>query len=373
MAKTDVAVLDFGSSKLTLLVGHKTVNNCFSITASSDIDYAGFMDGEFLEEDNLKYDIKQAVDEVSEVLKKPITRIYIGVPSEFCKVEKIVLNKNFSGRTRLTDKKIDTLFLNADKSVESDTHSVINISPIYYQLDESNITHAPLDCYCKSISVNASVVMADDRFISLVGNIINSIGIKDIEYVCSTLAEGEYLFSTELKNHGVLFVDCGYLTTSLAYLKGEGLTELRSFPIGGGQITAGISEGMNLPFSVAEQVKQNLLITLKATGLDYYEAYRGNKLEKVQAIPANEIALNTIDELIGNIENEIETFEMLPNDYETLYLTGGGISYLKGIKHYLSKALKRKVEIVTPEPLKLRKPDLSSAISLLDTALKMER
>jgi len=54
MAKNTVSVLDFGSSKLTLLVGNRTVNNNFNIISSSDIEYAGFMNGEFLEEENLQ-------------------------------------------------------------------------------------------------------------------------------------------------------------------------------------------------------------------------------------------------------------------------------------------------------------------------------
>ena len=94
MAKSDVAVLDFGSSKLTLLVGHRTVNNNFSITASSDIDYAGFMDGEFLEEESLRDDISKAVLEVNKTLTKPLTKLYVGVPSEFCQMEHRVLSKN---------------------------------------------------------------------------------------------------------------------------------------------------------------------------------------------------------------------------------------------------------------------------------------
>lgn len=374
MAKSDVAVLDFGSSKLTLLVGHRTVNNNFSITASSDIDYAGFMEGEFLDEDALKNDISKAVSEINKTLSKPLTKLYVGVPSEFCQMEHRVLSKNFASRTRLNEKKIDALFFNADKEVESNTHSVINVSPLYFQLDNSNITYEPLDCYCKSINVEACFILADDRFISIVGQALLELGIKDIEYVCSTLAQGEYLFAPELKNSGVLMVDCGYLTTTVAYFKGEGLTEFKHFSLGGGQITADLSEGLKLPFMLAEQVKQNLLITVKATGLDYYEAYnRSNKLEKVQSVQANEIALNTIDEIVENIKAAIDSFEIEPNDYETLYLTGGGLSYLRGIKFYLSRELGRNVEIVVPQPLKFKKPDISSVISVLDTALNMEK
>ena len=372
MAKNNVAVLDFGSSKLTLLVGQRAVNNNFNIIASSDVDYAGFMDHEFIEEELLASNIAECISDVEDSLNRRIDKLYIGVPSEFCQVMNKQLSKTFPKKTKLTEKIIDSLFVDADDNVISNTHSVINISPLNFELDETNIVSDPIGAFCKTIIVNTCFVMADNRFISLVGRILKSLKISNVEYVCSTLAQGGYLLNDDIRNHGALFVDCGYITTTVAYFKGDGITELRSFSLGGGQITAQLSESLKEPFSVAEQVKQKLLISVRATGLDNYEVIRGNKLDQIPMVSANEIALSEIDEIIKQIKMEIETFEELPNDYETLYLTGGGLGYLKGIKFYLSRAFGRKVELLCPEPLKLRKPDLSSAISLLDASLKME-
>ena len=371
MAKLDVAVLDFGSSKLTLLVGHRTVNGNFAITASSDIDYAGFMDAEFLEPDELRLSIKNAVDEVSRALRKPITKLYVGVPGEFCRVEHSQLNKRYSKKIKITNKVLEQLLLNADQHICSTTHTVINISPVQYVLDETNVTFEPLNAYCNQIDVDICFTLADNDFMSIVGKSLKNIGVEEVEFISSTLAQGEHLFSSDIKHHGALLVDCGYLTTNGAYFKGEGITNLDSFSMGGAQITAEISEKMGLPFSVAEQVKQSLLITLKPTGIDYYEVYKNNRIEKVQMLPANEIAINVIDEILDNIKRIIDNYDELPLDFETLYLTGGGLAYLRGIKHHMTRHLGRKVEIVCPKPIKYKKPDVSSVISLLDIALGM--
>ena len=53
MAKTEVAVLDFGSSKITILVGQASVNGIIKIVASGVSDYAGFINGKFIEPDKL--------------------------------------------------------------------------------------------------------------------------------------------------------------------------------------------------------------------------------------------------------------------------------------------------------------------------------
>ena len=239
-------------------------------------------------------------------------------------------------------------------------------------MDGTNITFNPLDCYAKSIDVDLCFVLADDRFISLVGRILKDLKIREIEYVSSILAEGQYLLDGEIRDQGALLVDCGYLTTTITYFNGEGIVELKNFPMGGAHITAGLCENLNLPYSVAEQVKQKLLISVKATGIDSYDVYRSNRIEKVSSQKANELALEVIDSIVNGVLEEINRFEEIPSEHECVYLTGGGISYLKGIEYYMSSVLQRKVQVIAPRPLKLRKPDLSSIIGLLDAALKME-
>ena len=42
MQKKEIAILDFGSEKLTVVVGSKDVNNTFVIRGKGESDYAGF-------------------------------------------------------------------------------------------------------------------------------------------------------------------------------------------------------------------------------------------------------------------------------------------------------------------------------------------
>ena len=278
MARKLGAVLDFGSSKLTLLVGEKTVNNNFNILASSDLEYAGFMDGEFLEPNQLKADISKVLKDVDELLGREISRIFVGVPAEFCAVTSRGIEKNFFKLTKIKQTDIDELFISMDKYLENETHSIINVSPLCYELDGTNRTNNPVGALAKHLKAYACVVLAENKFLDLVNGILKDLGVEDIEYVCSALAVATTLIPMEDRSNGALVLDSGYLTTSISYAVGEGLFELATIPMGGGQITAEISDKLQLPFGVAEQVKRQLLITLKPTGLDYYEVVKnGNK------------------------------------------------------------------------------------------------
>lgn len=369
--RNNVAVLDFGSSKITLVVGNKK-DGYLNIIANGESDYAGFMDGEFLQPNLLKDAVKRAIDSVQFDLKTRINKLYIGVPAEFCYNMEKELSLNLTKRTRITQKHIDKLFYISDDNILSTTHTIINKAPMYYVLDDCNKTAQPIGCFATSIKARTCFVLVENKFVYLIKQILNELKISEFEFVGDILAQSHYLVSADERNAGCVFVDCGYITTSVSYLLGEGIVDMKSFSLGGGLITSDLSEILKIPFRHAESVKRQIVLTLQATGLDTYEYLSETGVEKVSAGDANRIALARIEQICDTINSCIESFSGKPDDYCTLYLTGGGLSYMKGIEYILEKNLNKKIKIIKPR-LKYSKPDLSSVISLLDTSINLDQ
>ena len=101
MHKNDVAVLDFGSGKISVYVAKKNVNNCFIVKSVGECNYAGFMDGEFIEPENLENAIKSAISDAELSLLKKIKKIYVGVPTQFCVCETKEIGVNFNSRIKI--------------------------------------------------------------------------------------------------------------------------------------------------------------------------------------------------------------------------------------------------------------------------------
>lgn len=365
----NVAVLDFGSSKLTLLVGKK-VDGYLTIVASGESAYAGFMDGEFLRPNLLKDAIKDAIDNVQLDLKSKITKLYIGVPAEFCYNMEKELVLNLTKRTKVTQKHIDRLFYLADDNVLSTSHTVINKAPMYYILDDANKTADPIGCYANSIKVRTCFVLVENQFVYLIKSILNELKIDDFEFVSDTLAQGVYLLDRTTRDNGAILVDCGYITTSVCYMLGDGITDLKSFSLGGGHITGDLNEILGVPFKYAEVIKRQTILTLQPTGLDAYEYYSENKAEKVMAGDVNKIVLARIELICNTIKSCIEGFSEKVNDYTPVFLTGGGLSYMKGIEYIMEKNLGRRVKVVKLKN-EYSKPDQSSVVALLDASISL--
>ena len=369
-----VAVLDVGSSKLELLVGERGINGTFVIKAKANNSYAGFMDGEFIEPENLKKSFNKIIGEVENSLNKKIKKLYVGVPAEFLITSERELKIDFGGkRTKITSAHIDKLFNTKFENEYSATHEIINVAPLYYLLSDGTRTLNAVNKYSNNLRVVASFIYANNEYINFVLEILNELNIYDIEFISSPLATATYLLDEETREKGALLVDCGYISTSVSLCLGEGLQDLRSFSLGGGHITADLSEHLNLPFFSAELLKRKTLLCIDADDDDYYEVNVENKIVKVGAKITNNIVLSRIDTICNTIEKCIELFDYTIPENMKIYLTGGGISYIKGAKDYMQEVMNRKIEIVSPWPPQLNMPELSGIVGLLDTALYMEQ
>jgi cell division protein FtsA len=368
MLKDIVSVLDFGSSKITILTGIKEVNNSFKLLASCDCEYEGFSNGEFVDTNNLKFQIQDAINQVEKELRCRIENLYVGVPAEFCFSYEKMITKSFDKKQKITSKIIDNLFLEDDEQNPYPTHTVINKSPLYYIINDDNRTNEPLNMIASKIQVKASYIMVENQFKLLVGGILESIGIKDYDFLSNTLSESIYLIEEYKRNEGALLVDCGFITTSVCQVLGDGLKELKSFSSGGGFITADLAKILDINYEEAEELKMQAIITLKPLGVDYYETSTGKKFG-IKTV--NEIILSRLDKIVELIKRCISSFEMeLPN-YIPICFTGGGLNFIEGISDYLRHEFDRPIELVKPKALLYARPDLSSSISLLNMAINI--
>lgn len=367
-----VSVLDFGSSKITVACGTKNVNNNLNIFATGVSDYAGYMDGEFIEPNLLRECVANAINNAQVNINKKISKLYVGIPAEFCVNEVQDVCVSFKSKTLLKKSVISNLFNKNEVNNLSSTHSVINKSPVYYILDNSSKVINPIGSYATNMVIKTSYVYIENKIMALLSSVFSSLGIKEYVFISSTLAQATYLLNSEVRYSGAYFVDVGYISSSVCSVMGDGLVDLKSFSIGGAHITSDLSELLNLPFLQAEQLKRKLILTLKPSAMDFYEVFLDNKIAKLPVKSANEIALARIDMIIEMIEKLIKNFSLKANN-NIIYLSGGGIALIRGIKSYLNKRLGKKVKIVVPEPMQLAKPEYSSIVSLLNTAFELNK
>ncbi len=373
MAKRNVAVLDFGSNHIAVLIGEKSVNDTFSVKGYSKSFYAGFLDGEILEPDELEEVLCKTISTAESNAHTRITHLYVGAPAEFCVCEVCTKTIKFSRRKRITERDIQSIFNKTNDYYSNPTHKVLQTSAICFELDNGEQVIDAVGCVSSTLRATISFTLCERRFIGLVLKAIDKLRIHNIEFVCEPLAEALYLIEPRKRDNSVVLVDCGYLTTSVSVVVGDGIVHLRSFSLGGGHISQDIAEYLKIPFAVADSVKKQLLLTGKPANSEKLVVSVKDNDVTIDTQECYEIATAKVRQIGKMIQKCLEDCSI--NDLETMsiYLTGGGISYLKGVTNVLESVLDQSVEIIGPDVPQMSEPVNSAILGLLDFALKKNK
>ncbi len=362
-----VAVLDIGSKEITAVIGNKTEKGVFKIKGCGSCYYSGFAGGRWFDTADLKVAVKKAVKIAEAECGATVRKLYIGVPSEFLAVvvKEVITAK--ARAARINDADLTTLFEQGDTYKNHSRYTTINNSAIYYTLDDKTrrfLEPRGLEAY--KLTGMISYILCERSFTALFEQIAKELDLKEIEYISSIWAEGMYLFNDEKRLSQQLLVDVGYITSSVAAIQGDGLIHLSSFSLGGGHIASDIAMMFKVPFSVAEEVKEKVDLSLEYTERSYYEAEGGKY--RLSALDVNEVVRSRLDTIVEFIKESIVQSRYECTTHSPVYLTGNGVTGVRGAREYMSAALKKPIEIISPDVPRFNKPKDSSTIALLDVA-----
>ena len=356
-------VLDFGSQHLKVLIG-KTNGGELDIVSSAEVEYGGFMQGEFLELDKLGGAIKQVLTLAEQDRGSSIKEVCVGVPAEFCTVKVKNVAQNFEKRIKIKQKILDELFFIGDDFDKFTTHKVISANLVYAYLDDGEMHTNVLGEYSSSIESKIAYILAEVKFIDVVESLLKILGVKVKNFISSSLAQVKYLFHNKEQDSAVLF-DIGHITSSVSYIENGSLIALNEFSLGGGFITGDIMQKLKIPYEVAENLKKKVVLSFSPSASDFYEVKNKSEIIEVPAITVNNIVRQRISGIIKAIYKSLRINDSLIKDDSSFYITGGGLCYIKGAKDILSNAVNTEVQIVVPNMAQLDKPNYTSSLALL--------
>ncbi len=371
MADNNVVVVEIGSSKLACVVASRGINGIFNIKARAEEEYAGFLEGDFVEPSLLEDALKSLFGEIQSVYKKKIEKIFVGVPAEFSKVASAKEQSTFRLKRAVRKADIDLLMQQAAKDVEEDGMELLCVEPIFYELDDSRKTNSPIGIKAGKIVAELSVVLAQSSFISMLNKIFARMGVVQVEYLCEPLCEAMMILEKEERERTCIVIDVGARTTSVAFVKGDGLTNLTSFSMGGSHITSDISQACGISYNDASNLKKQIVLSLRGGQDDFYELVTlGGRVAKIPLSYANEAVMYRLNIIAKTVNECIRLFAKEYVPYYPIYLCGAGVSKIRGGKDYFAKCIARNISYGVPPIPAMDKPELASILGLLNAALQ---
>lgn len=365
MNKHEAAIMAINSSSITVAVGARSVNNTFCIKGLGEAAYDGYTNGEFVEPRKVADAVELALSGAVSG-KNTIDRIFVGVPADFLKVSVKDVSLSFSRPRKVKPLDREKLLIGGEQVTDTQNNRLINRSPVYFEAEGLKTLAIP-KITAPKISARVSYIFAQKLFMEIMNAVLEVEGIRDVKYLGAPLCQYLYLIEEKSPEKKTIILDVGHISSSITCGQGEGLTELCSLEAGGGYITLGLMDGLKISYAQAEILKRQLVLTLDAAESERYiiDEYS----VAVPAAKANGLAIEGLYNLAETIAKCFEKKLIRIDEYTTVYLTGNGISYLRGAKDILEKVLGVSIETLKPRVPIFDKPVFSEFIGILDTAL----
>lgn len=383
----DFAVLDFGSGKLTFIVGVRSVDNSFVVKNYASIEYPGYYGGEWVSVDTLSDDVSEVVNQSGYDYRQKT--LYIAVPSEFTQIR---INGMVSdlGKRKSINSSILMQIHNKAEGITPMGYSALCSSALEYVLDGDVHTINPIGQSAQNIYANMSYVFGKDEFIKTVYAIIIDLGFKDVNFVDGIWAEGGQLIDERARINGAVLIDVGYASTTFALIKGDGIKYKKDKSFGSGFLIDGLASAMGVEYDVAQSLFSQITLNIESDDKSVYKYEIASRRYECKAKDVNNFLHNKIltqlvdfaNECISEIreqdanaaslnawDNKVGSINLMTE----FYLTGGGLSSIRGASQFFARALGREVGILTGNTAGWDKPYQASAFATMEVADKMNR
>lgn len=369
MGRRNVAILDVRSSEVTVLVGEKGVNNTFLFKTMRTEPYDGYQNGAFYNVDGLKEATLHAVAAVEQVCGERLKKLYVGVPGEFTKVVPREQEIGFPKRRKIGQKELQMLF-ESGREEDKDYRFMRASSMIYVTADNRRVID-PVGISSTGLSGVLSYFYCANYFVNTMEEIFAGLKIS-LEYLPTQLAMATYLIPPETRDEYALFLDVGFLSSSILVLLGGGVLLQKTFWAGRGQIAFRLMQRFSLPYEAALALlaSANLYVKSEVMMREFMHAGIAYDIDMEALTEEIKAGLDDLCEAVGEVLEDCAGKEI---ENKPLYFSGEGMDGIRGGAEHVSKRLSRVCEQLVPELAYYNKPAMSSRIALLDAAYEDNR
>lgn len=367
--KQIAAALEFGTSKVVCLIGEHSSHRT-EVIGMGSCDYAGYSRGRWNEPEALEETIYSAVREAELQARRRVRSVFVGVPGSFLRVVSGRIGVPVSGKDkRVSQHDVERLLQAAEKAYSPDRYRALHRSPLYFMTDGHQAVHRPVGMRAKQISAVMSYTLADMLFMKGVTKVLSRLGLQCEAFVATSAAVGSYMLDHVRNEACSVVADVGYLATDVSLYQGRGLVFHETIPIGGGHITSDIAYCLGMSADGAEKVKRRYVYGMLTSEGERMTVSDGDRVKRIRTDELQQVVEARSEELFESIRGVLATCGYLFGEDAVLYLTGGGVNLMRGVRQFASSHLDMKVKLLAPSLGNLDSPLYTGAAAVLQYGL----
>ena len=316
--------LDIGYASIKFIVAEMNKKKLYVLT-SCIVNNDAIKKDMTIDYDILEATIKKILSDTKEKLGIEIKKTLLTIPSDSASftINKAKIDIKNEDNLVTTDDMIKVVNLSG-KNVVQDNMELVNITPLYYTLDDSSRTDIPVNTFSKTLEVQSIITSSrkDDVYKYL--RVLDNLGVSVVDISYDVVGNYYALKNEDMDTTCGVIIDIGYLSTSVsAYNKGV-LVNTIKIKVGSLNVLKDISYVYKIPLSSAKEVYKKLGLgsSKNASNLEKMELKdnNGDKLI-INQVNLSEIIESRVNEILSMAKKQINTLTKRQISY--IICTGG--------------------------------------------------
>jgi cell division protein FtsA len=357
MSKESVVVgIDIGSSNIRSVIAQQVRDEQFPrIIGVGSATSFGIRRGSIIDVEEAAKVINEVVEQAERMAGVPVKRAVInigGCDIGFQNSKGVIAIGRADGE--VTGDDLNRVIAESQVIPLPMNKEIVHVLPRKYRLDDLDNIKDPIGMKGVRLELDALIIESSATQVKNLSKCAYQAGIEIDDIVLEPLAAAESVLGKKQKELGVVLINIGGGTTSLAvYEEGE-LLHVAILPVGAGHITNDIAIGLRTSVEVAEKIKLEYGSAIshdvnKKEGIDLSQ-FDSNESDVVSRHHVAEIINARLEEMFQLIQNELKKIGkagLLPSG---AVLVGGGAK-MAHISELAKEILGLPVQIGFPQGL----------------------
>ena len=316
--------LDIGYASIKLIVAEINKKKLYVLT-SSIVNNDAVKKDMTIDYDILEGIIKKLLSDAKEKLGIEIKKTLLTIPTD---------SASFTiNRARIDIKNEDNLITVDDmikvvnlsgKNVVQDNMELVNITPLYYTLDDSSKTDIPVNTFSRSLEVKSIITSSRKEDVYKYLRVLDNLGVSVVDISYDVVGNYFAFKSDDMDTTCGIIIDIGYLSTSISVYNKGVLVNTLKIKVGSLNVLKDISYIYKISLESAKEVYKKLGLgsSKNANNLEKIELKdnNGDKLI-INQVNLSEIIESRVNEILSMAKKQINTLTKRKISY--IICTGG--------------------------------------------------
>lgn len=316
--------LDIGYASIKLIVAEINKKKLYVLT-SSIVNNDAVKKDMTIDYDILEGIIKKLLSDAKEKLGIEIKKTLLTIPTDSASftINRARIDIKNEDKLITVDDMIKVVNLSG-KNVVQDNMELVNITPLYYTLDDSSKTDKPVNTFSRSLEVKSIITSSSKDDVYKYLRVLDNLGVSVVDISYDVVGNYFAFKSDDMDTTCGIIIDIGYLSTSISVYNKGVLVKTLKIKVGSLNVLKDISYVYKISLDSAKEVYKKLGLgsSKNANNLEKIELKdnNGDKLI-INQVNLSEIIESRVQEILSMAKKQINTLTKRQISY--IICTGG--------------------------------------------------